>query len=132
LLAVIPSSLPGLAVSAALTAAVCFFFHWPVALTTLLFFVALPLAGLLITADDDLPGGWSNPDGTVPPPWRCARFWADLAFRSVIVCGAFAVTAGWTPEARFFWISCSAALLASFGLMRLAARKNHSTNDSNK
>jgi hypothetical protein len=25
--------------------------------------------GHLITADDDSPGGWSNPDGTLPFPW---------------------------------------------------------------
>ena len=28
------------------------------------------VAGQLITADDDLPGGWSNPDGAQPFPWR--------------------------------------------------------------
>lgn len=116
--------------SSVLTAAVCFFFRWPVAPTALLFFIGLPLAGLLITVDDDLPGGWSNPDGTVPPPWKCASFWADLMFRLAIVFGAFAVTEGWTPEARIFWIICLAALVASFGLLRLAGRKKHSTNDS--
>jgi hypothetical protein len=120
-----PSSLPFLGISAVLTAAVCFFFHWPVALTALLFFVGWPLKWTLITADDDLPGGWSNPDGTVQPPWRTARFWADFVFRLAIVFGVFAVTEAW-----IFWFFCSAALLASFGLMRWAARRKHSTNDS--
>lgn len=26
--------------------------------------------GHLVTADDDAPGGWSNPDGSTPFPWR--------------------------------------------------------------
>jgi hypothetical protein len=124
-LAVMPSSLPFLASSVVLTAAVCFFFHWPVAPTALLFFVGWPLIGTLITADDDLPGGWSNPDGTVQPPWRAARFWADVVFRLALVFGVFAVTDGW-----IFWIPCSVALLASFGLMRWAARNKHLPNDS--
>ena len=120
-----PLPLPFLALSAVVTAAVCFFFHWPVALSALVFFVAWPLVGTFITADDDLPGGWSNPDGTVPPPWRTARFWADIAFRLAIVSGAFAATESW-----IFWIPCSAALLASFGLMRWGTRNKHSTHES--
>ena len=42
-------------------------------------FVGWPLIGTLVTADDDLPGGWSNPDGTVKPPWRTSLFWGQLA-----------------------------------------------------
>lgn len=34
--------------------------------------VGWPLVGTLVTTDDDLPGGWSNPGGTIPPPWRTA------------------------------------------------------------
>lgn len=26
--------------------------------------------GHLVTIDDDLPGGWSNPDGAHPSPWQ--------------------------------------------------------------
>ena len=48
-------------------------------LSFLLFFVAWPLGGTLITIDDDLPGGWSNPDGTVRPPWLEAPFWGQVA-----------------------------------------------------
>ena len=32
-------------------------------------FAALVFAGHLITADDDIPGGFSNPDGSLPFPW---------------------------------------------------------------
>ncbi len=31
---------------------------------------ALVFVGHLITLDDDLPGGWSNPDGDIPFPWK--------------------------------------------------------------
>jgi hypothetical protein len=31
---------------------------------------ALAFAGHVVTIDDDLSGGWSNPDGLEPFPWR--------------------------------------------------------------
>ena len=49
------------------------------AVSALIGFVGLPLMGTLVTADDDLPGGWSNPDGTNIPPWRMAPFWGQIA-----------------------------------------------------
>jgi hypothetical protein len=36
---------------------------------SLLGFSALPLLGHLVTIDEDLPGGWSNLDGSEPFPW---------------------------------------------------------------
>ena len=38
-------------------------------LYTLIGFAILAFAGHLITIDDDLPNGWSNPDGSIPFPW---------------------------------------------------------------
>src|SRR5712692_4761687 len=32
-----------------------------------------------VTADDDLPGGWSNPDGTERLQWLTALFWGQLS-----------------------------------------------------
>lgn len=50
-------------------------------------FVGWPLVGTLVTFDDDLPGGWSNPDGTVTPEWRTGLFWGRLAVGvSVALC----------------------------------------------
>jgi hypothetical protein len=46
--------------------------------SVLLSFVAWPLLGTLITIDDDLPGGWSNPDGTTRPHWLEAPFWGQV------------------------------------------------------
>lgn len=37
---------------------------------TLIGFSAWAFLGHVVTLDDDLPGGWSNPDGTLPSPWR--------------------------------------------------------------
>jgi hypothetical protein len=36
---------------------------------TLIGFSAWAFVGHLVTADDDAPGGWSNPDGSLPFPW---------------------------------------------------------------
>jgi len=37
--------------------------------------------GQLVTLDDDMPGGWSNPDGD-PAIWRQARIWLVCTFVS--------------------------------------------------
>lgn len=39
---------------------------------------ALALGGHLITLDDDLPGGWANPDGAPFP-------WAELAIKAAVL-----------------------------------------------
>jgi hypothetical protein len=41
-------------------------------------FVGWPILGVLITVDDDLPGGWSNLDGKQRADWRRACFWGNL------------------------------------------------------
>lgn len=38
--------------------------------------------GHLVTVDDDLPGGWSNPDGKVPAPW-CHLALKGIAFSTL-------------------------------------------------
>ena len=54
--------------------------------------IGWPLGGSLITADDDLPGGWSNPDGSSVPDWRRLWWWADLLLvRGALVVVAFAI-----------------------------------------
>ena len=85
-------------------------------------FVGWPLLGTLVTIDDDLPGGWSNPDGTVTPPWKEAPFWAQLILGCAIACGGFAVDAGWTsgPAVRW-WLAAVGA--GSLGLALALNRK---------
>ena len=60
--------------------------------------VGLPVVGTVITIDDDVPGGWSNPDGKQRPDWLRARFWGRL----LAGLAASAVVAGldgdWVPR----------------------------------
>ncbi len=37
---------------------------------TLIGLFALGFVGLIITGDEFLPGGWDNPDGKYPFPWK--------------------------------------------------------------
>jgi hypothetical protein len=61
----------------------------------LLCFVAWPLVGTLVTADDDLPGGWSNPDGTVRPPWLEASSWGRISMGLAVASFVGALDMGW-------------------------------------
>lgn len=71
----------------------CVYFAADISLayTALAAFVGWSIVGTIVTADDDLPGGWSNPDGTVPPPWVTLLFWGLLALRFSIAMLAFVV-----------------------------------------
>ena len=51
--------------------------------------------GHLITADDDSPGGWSNPDGTLPFPWL------ELTIKGVAFL-ALCLAASFFPVLRHF------------------------------
>jgi len=65
--------------------------HIPSWITLAGLIIAWPLVGTLITIDDDLPGGWSNPDGKSVPEWRTLWWWADLLLvRGALVVCAFA------------------------------------------
>jgi hypothetical protein len=68
-----------LAVAFAGALCVHFFVGLSFAISFLIFFVGWPLGGTLVTLDDDLPGGWSNPDGSVRPPWLESPFWGQIA-----------------------------------------------------
>jgi hypothetical protein len=48
-------------------------------LYTAIGFAAWAFGGHLITIDDDLPGGWSSPDGSIPFPW------AELAVKAAVL-----------------------------------------------
>lgn len=54
----------------AITVAVALSMLWRVPyIFTFVGVATLVLVGHLVTIDDDLPGGWSNPDGSHPFPW---------------------------------------------------------------
>jgi hypothetical protein len=89
----------------------------------LVFLVALPLVGVIATIDDDLPGGFSNPKGTTPGPWRDWENWADIGCRGAISGIGFSMDAG-------IW-SISGVALLLLGLAGIAgAIKVHRIIDS--
>ena len=96
--------------ASALAMGVHFFFHVSLGWSMLGFLVGWPIVGLIVTADDDLPGGWSNPDGKTSPPWSYREFWGEFVLR-IALCGVgFAVDA--IPE---FHHSASWLVLAFLG-----------------
>jgi hypothetical protein len=62
---------------------------------TVMGFSAWAFVGHLVTADDDAPGGWSNPDGSFPFPW------AELATKGLILI-ALCLAAWLVPATRAF------------------------------
>jgi hypothetical protein len=81
----------------------------------LIFFVGWPLVGTLITIDEDLPGGWSNPDGTVRPPWRQSPFWGQITAGLAISAIGFAIDAGWqsVTGAQYWLLSIAGGFLTA-------------------
>jgi hypothetical protein len=65
--------------------------NWPMGYVALALFIGWPLIGTLITIDDDLPGGWSNPDGKTTPEWKTLTWNLEMLLcRGSIVVAAFA------------------------------------------
>jgi len=93
--------------------AVHLYFGLSLGVALLIFFVGWPLLGTLVTIDGDMKGGWSNPDGTVRPPWLQAPFWGQIiAGLALASCGA-AIDYGWnTQSGAVFW----AASIVGFGV----------------
>lgn len=58
-------------------------------------FCTWAFVGHVITADDDIKGGWSNPDGSIPFPW------CELALKALVLAGLWA-TVIFVPAARTF------------------------------
>ena len=83
---------------------------WAVAAVLLM---GWPLGGTLITIDDDLPGGWSNPDGTSVPEWKMLWWWADI----LLVRGALVLLVFATEEA----VAGNFALMAVISAAAMAA-----------
>ena len=81
--------------------------------------VGLPLFGFIVTIDDDLPGGFSNPDGKARGPWREWENWADLAARGACSGVGFAIDNGWnTAAAALPWAFGLGGIIASVLVQR--------------
>jgi hypothetical protein len=77
----------GLAVAVVTTALLLSWFWRVPYIYTQIGFSAWAFVGHLVTSDDDLPGGWSNPDGAYPFPW------AELMIKGLVfaILGAVAL-----------------------------------------
>ena len=64
----------------AIAAILTFYFNSPY-IITLLIMLGWSSVGQLVTLDDDLPGGWSNPDGD-PAVARQAKLWLAATIAS--------------------------------------------------
>jgi len=85
-------------------------------------FVGWPLVGTLITLDDDLPGGWSNPDGAAVPPWRDAAFGAQLVFGLAAAAIGFAHDGRWRTLREMLLLAVAVAFVAVAILLLRTAR----------
>ena len=94
-------------------------------LAFLVFFVGWPVVGTLITIDDDMKGGWSNPDGTVRPPWLQAPFWGQIIVGLALSsCGA-AIDCGWnTQTGGIFWAAGILGFALAVPMIRKGFRKH--------
>ena len=91
---------------------------WPIGIVALALFIGWPVVGTLITIDDDMPGGWSNPDGKAVPEWKTLAWHEDILLcRGSIVVVAFAVqTRDDLPLALTLLVA--ALVMGSFGFPR--------------
>jgi hypothetical protein len=95
----------------------------PIGVSMLVALLGVPIVGVLATIDDDLPGGWSNPDGSNRPSWLTWQFWAQLASMSCISGIGFAIDLGITRLQAVPWILLAAVGVAGCLFMaRRAAR----------
>jgi len=109
------------------TALLYLFAHLPIGLSALIAFLGWPIVGTVVTSDDELSGGWSNPDGTAMPSWETPEFRCRLCGGGAVVSAAFAVQVGasslWFPLLVASGLACGAG--AVYFLRR--SRKAHVT-----
>jgi len=79
------------AMASVVTTMLHFFAGIPVGWSALIAFLVWPIVGTIITSDDGLPGGWSNPDGSKIPEWETPLFWGRLSGGCAAVSLAFIV-----------------------------------------
>jgi hypothetical protein len=85
--------------------------------------VGLPIFGLLVTIDDDLPGGFSNPNGTSVSPWKRWESWVDLLARGLTAGIGFGLDAGWrSAQSLLFWSLGAVGVISSIAIHRRIRR----------
>jgi hypothetical protein len=107
-------------VEAAATLVLHFAADFPWFFAALAAFVGWPLLGAMLTAEDDLPGGWSNPDGTETPQLHTAQFWRLILLGTAISMIVGAIDAGFiTGTGQAF-----TAVATACGVIALVAFRN--------
>lgn len=97
----------------------------PLGFAFLVFFVGWPLVGTLITIDDDLKGRWSNPDGSVRPPWLQAPFWGQIIAGLVLSSAGGAIDTGWnTHNGAWFWVFAVIGGVVALPMLRKGLKAN--------
>jgi hypothetical protein len=92
--------------------------HVPLGIALAIFFVVWPLFGTLVTIDDDLPGGFSNADGSERPEWLESPFWGRIMAGASISAVGCAVDFGWNSGAALrFWILAAGGGFLAIALM---------------
>jgi hypothetical protein len=110
-----------------ITALLHFFAHLPIGLSALIAFLGWPVVGTVVTSDDELPGGWSNLDGTATPAWETPEFRCRLCGGSAVVSAAFAMQVG--ASSQWFSLLVASALVCGAGFVYFfrRSRKAHVT-----
>src|SRR5450631_226325 len=79
-----------------------FTMRWPIGVVAFVLLIGWPIVGTLITLDDDMPGGWSNPDGKAIPEWKTLAWHEEILLcRGSIVVVAFAIQTRNDPPLAF-------------------------------
>jgi hypothetical protein len=92
--------------------------RWPIGVVALVLFIGWPVVGTLITLDDDMPGGWSNPDGKAIPEWKTLAWHEDILLcRGSIVVVAFAIQTRNDPPLALVLI-VAAIIMGAIGFPR--------------
>ncbi len=112
-----------LSMATVVTALVYVFSDIGIGWATLVSFLGWPLLGTLVTADEDLPDGWANPDGTRTPDWETRRYWGRLFGGGAVVCLAFYIQFGMSISWAIWFIPATLGfVLLSCLLLRRAHR----------
>lgn len=96
----------------------------PVGWCMLLALVGIPILSNVVTIDDDLPGGWSNPDGKQIPPWLHWHFLVQLLLMGSVSGVGFAIDAYPDIWPAFLWLTLgSAGVIGTYLFVRYIERR---------
>jgi hypothetical protein len=119
--------------AATFTGLLCVFTATPLAWAALVAFLGWPITVTIITADEELPGGWANLDGLGTPQWETSEFRGQMFGGATVVALAFALQE--RASGIWLWALLCASLvlgtLSSYFLVR-AFRRLRSDTSSRK